>query len=182
MELLLLGLVAGIGVISYSLLQRERTFSRPRPLERTLATLQVGDVVQCVGGDYLVEAAFLLMDEGRAGRLYRLTEGRQELFLFLSVPSAEPLLLERSSVPVPEGRPPSLESGGERYRLFARHRRAVLGVGDMRLGAGRDHVTILEYAGAASGRLLLFDWEGEKFDLLEGRVALPQSFEVLSRR
>jgi hypothetical protein len=184
MELLLLGIVAGLGIASYSLLQRRgRRAPEPRRLaERTLTTLQVGDVVQHLGGDYAVEGVLTLSVEGRGRRIYRLVDGGKELFLFVPAPTAEPVLLERSSSPVPEGAPEHIEERGVRYRMAARHSGSVISVGEMRIGKGRERVKLYEYAGAASDRLLLLDWGGEGFDLLAGKIMLTRAFELLPGR
>src|SRR5262249_7364950 len=59
MELLVLGLVATIGFASYALWSRAQTSGGPEggagAGERSLVNLQVGDVVQHLGSDYLVE-------------------------------------------------------------------------------------------------------------------------------
>ena len=74
---MVLGLVATIGFASYALWSKSRQADErpasPPPLldapERTPQTLQVGDVVQHLGTDYLVEGALAFSDDGRAARL-----------------------------------------------------------------------------------------------------------------
>ena len=103
MELLVLGLVAGIGFASYALWHKARkdegealAAERKRlmaPAERSPTTIQVGDVVQHLGSDFLVEGVVTFSEDGRGARLYRLFEDGGERFLYAKAGGADPLLL-----------------------------------------------------------------------------------------
>ena len=83
MELVFLALAAAVGVASFVL---GRALGRalkkgaarpalPAPVDRTPLTLQVGDIVEHLDRDYLVEGALLLSESPRAARLCRLIDG-----------------------------------------------------------------------------------------------------------
>src|SRR4051794_16519780 len=122
MELIVLGLVAGIGVASYALWSRARAAEAPPPPpeldggERTMATLRVGDIVQHLGTDYVVEGCLQVASEGRGVRLYRLVDGAAERYLFSTVGDPDPVLLAAAPEVSIEGIPEALEHGGQAYR------------------------------------------------------------------
>src|SRR5439155_376986 len=76
--------------------------------DRTPSTLQVGDVVQHLGTDYLVEGALTFSEDGRAARLYRLVDGGAERFLYAAAGESDPLLLDAVPGLTVEGAPETL--------------------------------------------------------------------------
>src|SRR3954470_12673014 len=104
MELLVLGLVAGIGFASYALWHKARKdegealgaekkrLMAPKTADRSPTTLQVGDVVQHLGSDMLVAGVATFSEDGRGARLYRLFDDRGERFLFAKAGGSDPLL------------------------------------------------------------------------------------------
>src|SRR4051812_46655919 len=104
MELLVLGLVASIGFASYAWWSKARAAelsgTTPPELEaadRTVGTLQVGDIVQHLGTDWLVEGVLTLSEDGHGTRLYRLADGADERFLFAGHAEPEPALLSAAA-------------------------------------------------------------------------------------
>ena len=72
-----------IASASFALMPGIRMKSALSPvLTLTALTLQVGDVVEHLDRDYLVEGALLLSESPRAARLCRLIDGSIERFLY----------------------------------------------------------------------------------------------------
>jgi Domain of unknown function (DUF4178) len=165
MELLVLGLVATVGFASYALWSKARQSEEEASVpaaglldapDRTLGTLQPGDVVQHLGTDWLVDGVLTFAEDGRGARLYRLADGAAQRFLFTAPGDADPLLLAARPLPV-DGVPESLLVDGYTYVLKARLAAAVL-----RAGAGFERRTgervaaVVYTAGAA--RVFLLHW------------------------
>src|SRR5437660_9358829 len=102
MELLVLGLVATIGFASYALWSRSQPGpADPRRDDRTPANMQIGDIVQHLGTDFLVEGSLTLAEEDTAGggagpRLYRIADGGRERYLYVA--PGELLLLDETAL------------------------------------------------------------------------------------
>jgi hypothetical protein len=191
MELLVLGLVAGIGFASYALWHKARKdegdaqqAERKRllpPVERSPTTLQVGDVVQHLGSDFLVEGVVTLSEDGRGARLYRLFEDAGERFLYAKTGGADPLLLAPATVAV-EGDPPELLAhAGASYRQSARVQASAIRVGQLGARKHADRVRLFEYAGPGPQRLLLVDW-GDRVESFAGERILASALEILPAR
>jgi hypothetical protein len=195
MELLLLGMVAGIGFASFALWQKARKEEdqaaaqrRKRlsaPVDRTPTTIQVGDVVQHLGSDYVVEGVMTLSEDGRGARLYRMFEDGGESFLYAKTGTADPLLLK----PAPElsladlgGAPPeTLTHARASFRQTARVQASVIRVGQLGARKATDRVHLYEYAGPGPSRLLLLDW-GERVEAFAGERVAAHSLEILPSR
>jgi uncharacterized protein DUF4178 len=191
MELLVLGLVAGIGFASYALWHKARKdegdareVERKRlmaPAERSPTTIQVGDVVQHLGSDFLVEGVVTLSEDGRGARLYRMFEDGGERFLYAKSGGGDPLLLAPAVVPV-EGDPPELLAhGGASYRQSARVQASAIRVGQLGARKHADRVRLFEYAGPGPQRLLLVDW-GDRVESFAGERILASALEILPSR
>ncbi len=189
MEVLILGLVAGIGFASYALLRRGRPRHKPvarslpaRTEERTLATLQVGDVVDHLGTDYLVEGVLTLSEEGRGSRLYRMVDGATEVFLYTAAGGGDPLLLTAAPETELSGPPPKLlEHEGESYRLRTTAKAQAIGIGALGRLLIKDRVNALEYAGVGGARLLVLKWNG-RADLFAGERVSSGLLEIFPGR
>ena len=183
MELLVLGLVATIGFASYALWSKARADETPTPPlpeleshERTLQTLQVSDVVEHLGGDWLVEGVLQLSEEGRAARLYRLADGAAERYLFAAGDEGDPLWLEKTAISV-EGTPETLLYAGDTYSLKTRASGAVVRAGTVGDRRGGERLTVVEYAAGAS-RLLLLAWT-DRGEVFAGERASAHLFDLL---
>src|SRR2546421_44508 len=130
MELIVLGLVATIGVASYALWSKARTDAplgpRALPADRTPSTLQVGDVVQHLGTDWVVEGVVALSEDGRPeqsaqprARLVKLADGGVERFLWSSSTESDPAFVAPAPLAV-EGVPSIVQHAGHRFHLIAR--------------------------------------------------------------
>jgi hypothetical protein len=192
MELLVLGLFAGIGFASWALWQKARAAeseaeearrrSLRAPAERTPTTIQVGDVVQHLGSDYLVEGVLTLSEDGRGARLYRLFDDGAERFLYAKQGNHDPLLLAPAAGLVLEGGPPeSIEHQQQPFRLTSRVQAAVVRVGSIGERKLGDRVRVHEYAGPGPARLLLLDW-GERIESFAGERVAPHLLDILPSR
>jgi len=199
MELIVLGLVAGIGFASYALWHKARkdegdalAAERKRlmpPAERSPTTIQVGDVVQHLGSDFLVEGVVTFSEDGRGARLYRLFEDGGERFLYAKAGAGDPMLLTptatdavAASAAGAAGDPPeSLQHAGFAYRQTARAQASAIRVGQLGARKHGDRVRVFEYAGPGPSRLLLVDW-GDKIEAFAGERILASALEILPAR
>lgn len=174
-------------LIGRSLAQRAARNAKPAlppaTQDRTLLTLQVGDVVEHLDRDYLVEGALLLSESPRAARLCRVIDGAIEKFVYASTEGEDAWLLEPAEAP--EARPTELDRPMP-MRLEKRWRASTLSVG--RLGARTfdGELTVYEYAGG--DRLLIvldgptrLDAPGRVVALLGSRL-LPHAVDILPGR
>lgn len=194
MELLVLGLVAGISFASYALWHKARkdeseaqAAERKRlapPADRSPTTIQVGDVVQHLGSDFLVEGVVTLSEDGRGARLYRLFDDGGERFLYAKQGTPDPMLLAPTEVasdfaaPTP---PEMLVHAGASYRQTARVQASAIRVGQLGARKHADRVRVFEYAGPGPSRLLLVDW-GERVEAFAGERILAHAIEILPAR
>jgi hypothetical protein len=192
-ELLVLGLVAGIGFASYALWHKARkdegeahAAERKKlmaPAERSPTTIQVGDVVQHLGRDFLVEGVVTLSEDGRGARLYRLFDDGGEHFLYAKSGGADPLLLAPVVIAVEGGAEPPerLDHVGVPYRQSARVQASAIRVGQLGARKHSDRVRLFEYAGPGPARLLLVDW-GDRVEAFAGERVLAGALEILPAR
>lgn len=195
MELLVLGLVAGIGFASYALWHKARkdegdalAAERKRlmaPVERSPTTIQVGDVVQHLGSDFLVEGVVTFSEDGRGARLYRLFEDGGERFLYAKAGGSDPLLLAPATALTPDAAggelPESLHHAGFAYRQTARAQASAVRVGQLGARKHADRVRVFEYSGPGPARLLVVDW-GDKLEAFAGERVLASALEILPAR
>jgi uncharacterized protein DUF4178 len=192
MELLVLGLVAGIGFASYALWQRARKdedeaerAERKRlqaPVDRSPTTMQVGDVVQHLGTDYLVEGVVTMSEDGRGSRLYRMFDGVGERFLYAKSGASDPLLLSPAALALDSDAPPeTVAFEGTRYRQTARATAQAVRVGQLGPRKQADRVRIYEYSGPGPARLLVVDW-GDRVETFVGERVLGHALDILPAR
>jgi hypothetical protein len=178
MELLVLGLVATIGLASYALWQKGRTDEPQAPgEERTPANLQVGDVVQHLGTDYVVEGGLVFAEEaaGPGPRLYRLVDGSHTRYLYAA--GGDPLLLDEASLELSSPPSDSLEHDRRHFRIREVVHATALrtGVVGQRRADGR--VTVRSYA-AGVAHLVLLEW-ADHLDAFIGERVAAHLIEVL---
>lgn len=184
MELLVLGLVATVGFTSYALWARARhteASAQPPELEapdRTPTTLQIGDVVQHLGTDWIVEGVLSLADD-KGARLYRLADGGAERYLFATTSDPDPSWLDRVELGEASGAE-IVEHGGQSFRLRGRASSTALRAGV--LGAVRpapagDRITLAEY-GAGASRLVILQWS-DHADAFAGERVPAHLLELL---
>jgi hypothetical protein len=194
MELLVLGLVAGIGFASYALWHKARkdegdalAAERKRlmaPADRSPTTIQVGDIVQHLGSDFLVEGVVTFSEDGRGARLYRLFDDGGERFLYAKAGGADPLLLAPTAVAHEQNGadpPESLQHAGHAYRQTARAQASAIRVGQLGTRKHGDRVRVFEYAGPGPARMLVVDW-GDKLEAFAGERVLASALEILPAR
>jgi hypothetical protein len=197
MELLVLGLVAGIGFASYALwnkarkdesealaAEKKRLMAPPNTTgDRSPTTIQVGDVVQHLGSDMLVEGVVTFSEDGRGARLYRLFDDRGERFLFAKAGGSDPLLLAPATVTLEAAAEPpeTLTHAGAPYRQTARAQASAIRVGQLGARKHGDRVRMFEYAGPGPSRMLVVDW-GDKLEAFAGERVLASTLEILPAR
>lgn len=191
MELIVLGLVAGIGFASYALWQKARkdegeahAAEKKRlqaPADRSPTTIQLGDVVQHLGSDCVVEGIVTLSEDGRGARFYRMFDGGGERFLFAKTGGGDPLLLATAQIALDGDPPEALTHEGGAYRLTARMQASAIRVGQLGKRQHGDRVRLFEYAGPGPQRLVLVDW-GERVEAFAGERVLAHALEILPSR
>ena len=191
MELLVLGLVAGIGFASYALWHKARkdeghalTAERKRLMapapnarrhvirgrRRTAPRLRLPR-----------RRRVTFSEDGRGARLYRLFDDGGERFLYAKAGGTDPLLLAPTTLVV-EGEPPeNIQHAGGAYRQTARAQASAIRVGQLGARKHGDRVRIFEYAGPGPARLLVVDW-GDKLEAFAGERVLGSALEILPAR
>jgi hypothetical protein len=186
MELLVLGLVATIGFASYTLWQKARAAAEPPTGggagdDAAPLALRVGDVVQHLGTDYLVEGVLTFARDsevGGAARLYRLVDGTRERYLYLAG-SADPVLLEETrEVRLEDPASDSLEHAAQHFRCKEAVQAAALRIGAVGESRGSGRVMVRHYAAPGVARLLVLTWSDHSDTFLGERVA-PHLIDVL---
>jgi hypothetical protein len=183
-ELLFLALAASVSMASLMLwrkAQRSRPGEPPRlpaPSERTALTVQLGDIVEHLDRDWLVEGALALSETTRAARLCRLMDGAEERFLWAGTQAEGDAFLLAQLEHVPEGRAETAVHDGLHLRLERRWRATTLTAGKLGKRIIEAELAVYEYVGAGGRMLLLF--EGTQRTLaFAGERLLPHAFEIL---
>lgn len=164
MGVIVLALVASVGVAVYSLWRRgARGAAAPilpssgAGVDRTVETLQPGDIVSHVGADYLVESVIILNEEGCQTQLVKLVDGSKVRWLVKRPAVDDPWLLEEEGEPLFDSHPPeSLPFRGIHYRVSARETAKVCGLGPAAVPA--PSVQLFEYRGGGATRLIALAW------------------------
>ncbi len=196
MELIVLGLVAGLSFLSYALWRRSRgeeleagalegrgpAPQLPPVEERTLETLRPGDVVSHLRTDYVVEGVISLDDEGRVTRLYRVADAGRVRWLAVRPGAGEPLLLDEvrdlGAMSMEVSAPDRLTHDGVPFRLATRASARVRLAGTLGAGRDGDRAWFYDYAGAGGKRLLAVAWS-ERTDAFLGESIGPNLLELL---
>ncbi len=188
MEYLFLAIAASVSAATLMLWSQARrarkddaTRALPPAADRTPLTLKVGDVVQHLDRDYLVEGALLLSEAPRAARLCRLIDGAEERFIFATTHSADEAWLLAPVEPAPDVHADEMVHGGERLRLERRWRATALLAGRIGARAFDAELTVYEY-GAGTGRFLLMLVGASRTAAFYGERLLPHAVEILPGR
>jgi hypothetical protein len=178
MELLVLGLVATIGFASYALWSRAAATPPDEPPgERTPEDLQVGNVVQHLGTDFIVEGSLTLAEEdgGTGRRLFRLADGARDRYLYVG--GGELLLLDETTLA--DSTPSdSLEHDRQHFRVRERVRATGLRSGAVGARRPGGRVVVRLYATGAAARLLVLEWP-DHVDAFLGERVSPNLIEIL---
>lgn len=194
MELIVIGVFAGLSMLSYAVWKRsrgegldealaaEQTRLRLTAAEPSLASLRPGDVVSHLGVDYVVEGAATLDDDGKVTRLYRLADGASVRWLAVRAHVEEPLLLEAATGlldgVVAAATPEQLLYRGTAYRLAARSLARAALAGQLGGLPIVDRAWVWEYAGAGAQRILAIGW-GDRVEAFAGEPIAAHLLEVL---
>ena len=193
MELIVLGVVAGLSFLSYALWKRSRTEGTQEALEgdRVIArlagaepsihTLRPGDVVSHLQTDYVVEGVLSLDDDGRITRLYRMADGGRVRWLGVKPGAEEPLFLDEVTgleMGVEVSAPDQLTHAGAPYRLAARASARVNTSGSVGPNPPGARAFFYEYAGAGARRLFALASDG-RTNAYEGEPVATGMIEIL---
>lgn len=188
MEILFLALAATVSFASLVLWSKARQATpgeRPRALlpssERTPLTAQIGDIVELLDRDWLVDGAIVLSESPRGARLCRLMDGAEERFLYAGTQQSGEAWILHLLEPTPEGRAEDLLHEGERLRLESRWRATVLSAGKMGRRIFEAELTVYEYAGAGGRLVLALDGATRNIAFVGERI-LPHAIEILPGR
>jgi hypothetical protein len=186
LELLFLALAASVSTASFVLWSRSRRHREAQvPAlssgDRTALTLQIGDVVEHLDRDYLVEGALLLSETPRAARLCRLIDGATERFLYATTHTEGDAWLLAPVDRAPESRAEEVSHGGERMRLDRRWRAAALGAGKIGPHSFDAEIEVFEYVAPTGRVLLVLDGSG-RVNAFGGERLLPHVLEFLPGR
>ena len=187
LELAFLFLAASVSAASLLLWSRSRRQQEAAAqlalpsADRTALTLQIGDVVEHLDRDYLVEGALLLSESPRAARLCRLTDGAAERFLYATTHGDGEAWLLKPMDRAPETRAEELTHEGERLRLDRRWHAAALGAGKIGQRSFDAEVDVFEYVAPTGRVLLVLDGSG-KGSAFSGERLLPHTLEFLPGR
>jgi hypothetical protein len=161
-------MVAGIGVASLVLWQKERThksgaeFEKQRgPQERSVLSLRLGDVVQHLEKDYLIEGKLTYNDEGFVWHEYLLVDRGDQVWL--SVEQDERLVVGLfrvvSDLPITGTPPEVITYQGVDYRLRDRGGASMTRQGEVP-SYTQERCRYFDYAGPG-GKLLTVEQWGE---------------------
>ncbi len=191
MELIILAVVAGLSFASYALWRQARSGGDGKSLdekprthlltdgERTIHTVQPGDVVSHLSTDYLVEGVLSLDDDGRQTRLYRLADGARVRWLGARPGDDHPFLLdEATDLAIEPNGPQEIVHRGMPFRLAARASANATSAGSV--GPNRDgaRVELWEYVGGGAARILAIAWPA-RVEAFAGERLEPHFVELL---
>ncbi|MEM9804288.1 MAG: DUF4178 domain-containing protein [Cyanobacteria bacterium P01_D01_bin.56] len=177
----LIVLVLGIGIFLFMRQQSApvSTAAAP-PMQRTLFDLQLGDIVQHQGIDWVVEGQMIYEQDGFTWQEYLLQDGGKRVWLsveeddWLEVALMEPTKALTISTPEP---PKEIEFQGETYHC------TESGTAQMtRIRASQrptvEQCRFFDYEGPGEKLLSIENWSGD-FEVTVGRAIQPQTITIL---
>jgi len=190
MELIILAVVAGLSFASYALWRQARSGDGPRALdqpkqpaltdgERTIHTIQPGDVVTHLGTDWLVEGVLSLDDDGRWSRLYRLADGARVRWMAARPGDDHPLVLDEApDLAIEANGPESIAWRGLPFRLAARESVVAAPLGSVGEGRAPGRAQLWQYVGGGASRILALAWPA-RVEAFAGERVEPHFVEIL---
>ncbi len=149
------------------------------PLHRTVFSLQIGDIVQYLGADWVVEGQLTFSDQGYTWMEYMLQDGEQVRWLSVEeddrveVCWMEPVTdLEISGTP-----PPQITYEGAVYQLSESGTASMTRVGTT-LNKQAQRCRYYDYSSDRDQMLSVEDWNGD-IELSAGQQIRPSSLTLL---
>lgn len=181
--LVLIGIIVIIAIaVGYVLRQNQLSATPNRgelpPLERTLFTLQIGDIVQYLGADWVVEGQLTYNEDGFTWLEYMLQDG--DRISWLSVEEDDLLevqWLEPTNALEIESKPPKeLTFEGEVFRCVSSGVALMKRTGNLqRRQSEKCHY--YDYQGSGDRVLSIEDWDGE-IEVTIGQSIRPSSLSL----
>ncbi|MBT9313617.1 DUF4178 domain-containing protein [Leptothoe kymatousa] len=177
----LIVLIVGIGIFLFMRQQQAVPAQTGAPSkQRTLFDLQLGDIVQYQGNDWVVEGQLIYEQDGFTWQEYLLQDGGTRVWLsveeddWLEVALMTPTKALTISTPEP---PKELEFQGETYRC------TESGTAQMtRIRANQrptvEQCRFFEYEGPNEKLLSIENWSGE-FEVTVGKAIQPRDITIL---
>jgi hypothetical protein len=149
------------------------------PVERTVFTLEIGDIVQYMDTDWVVEGRLTYEDKDYTWFEYLLQDG--ERIRWLSVDEddrVEVALLEPTTqLEVSQQPPKQLTFAGETYRCVESGRATMTRIGTTLRRTG-EHCRYFDYQGSNDQVLSIEDWDGE-IEVTVGQRINPRMLMLL---
>jgi len=186
--IILLGVIAAI-VIGVLLLLRQQQDTHltqtnsldrlPVTAERTLFTLQLGDIVQYQNVDWIIEGKLIYDDEGFIWLEYMLQDGEQTRWLSVEEDDrVETVWMEPvEGVSLSAHPPETLTLGDDTFRVHDRGTAQMTRQGNT-LNRNSERCRYIEYASTSQKRLSVEVW-GDQVEVSIGRRILPSSLTLL---
>lgn len=167
----------------FYLIRQQQLQARTTPelpsLERTIFTLQIGDIVQYMGTDWVVEGLLTYNDKGYTWQEYLLQN--EEKICWLSVEeddTVEVSLLEGTTALEVSSPPPAeLNFQGEIYRCTESGTARMTRVGTTLNRVG-EKCRYFDYEGTAGKVLSIEDWDGD-IEITVGETIQPSLLSLL---
>lgn len=149
------------------------------PLERTIFTLQIGDIVEHMGVDWVVEGKLMYDDNGYNWIEYLLQEGDRICWLAVEEDDlVQVSLLDPTDELEITGDPPAeLSFTGESYRRIESGEAFMNRVGTT-LNRTSQKCRYFDYQGPGDKVLSVEDWDGN-LEVTVGRLIRPSSLTLL---
>lgn len=174
--------IVGVGVVLY-LRQKQLGYSSPRgelpPLERTVFTLQIGDIVEYMDVDWVVEGKLTYEDKGYTWIEYLLRDSDRVKWLSVDEDDlVEISLLEPTDSLEITGEPPQqLIFAGETYKCVEAGSARMSRTGAT-LQRKAQHCRYFDYTGPGNKVLSIEDWNGE-MEVTVGQTIRPSMLTLL---
>lgn len=146
---------------------------------RTLFNLQIGDIVQYQGTDWVVEGQLVYDEDGYTWLEYLLQDGDRICWLVVDEDDRVEVSLLRPTTELEVGPepPPQLTFAGETYRCVESGTARMVRIGSTRRRQA-EQCLYFDYTGPADKVLSIEDWDGDR-EITVGQRISPRSLTLL---